>query len=132
MRAIWSGLVFGTWKSEPSSGGAIFRPVDLAIAHLDVGLEMLDLLLVRDFFWLRRGSFRLRNLVSRSLVPWKKDAEARGRRCDARRLSTGRSIRAWHTLCGRQMARNAGRALASEALVPWLGGPRSQCRRKGY
>jgi hypothetical protein len=29
--------------------------------------------------------------------------------CDARRLSTGRSIRAWRTLCGRQMTRNAGR-----------------------
>ena len=46
--------------------------------------------------------------------------------CDARRLSTGRSIRAWRTLCGRQMTRNAGQTLASEALVPWLGGPRSQ------
>ena len=28
--------------------------------------------------------------------------------CDARRLSTDRSIRAWRTLCGRQMTRNAG------------------------
>jgi hypothetical protein len=57
-------------------------------------------------------------------------AEACGRQCDARRLSTGRSIRAWRTLCGRQMTRNAGRALASEALVPWLGGPRSRGRSK--
>jgi adenylate cyclase len=31
-----------------------------------------------------------------------------GSGCDARRLSTGRSIRAWRTLCGRQMTRNAG------------------------
>ena len=49
-----------------------------------------------------------------------------GSGCDARRLSTGRSIRAWRTLCGRQMTRNAGQTLASEALVPWLGGPRSR------
>ena len=32
----------------------------------------------------------------------------RGSGCDARRLSTGRSIRAWRTLCGRQITRNAG------------------------
>jgi hypothetical protein len=44
-------------------------------------------------------------------------------------LSTGRSIRAWRTLCGRQMARNAGQTLAP--LVPWLGGPRSRGRSKG-
>jgi len=49
-----------------------------------------------------------------------------GNGCDARRLSTGRSIRAWRTLCGRQMIRNAGQTLASEALVLWLGGPRSR------
>jgi hypothetical protein len=49
--------------------------------------------------------------------------------CDARRLSTGRSIRAWRTLCWRQMTRNAG-ALASETLVPWLDGPRSRGRSK--
>jgi hypothetical protein len=53
-----------------------------------------------------------------------------GSGCDARRLSTGRSIRAWRTLRGRQMARNAGQTLASEALVPWLGGPRSRGRSK--
>ena len=35
-------------------------------------------------------------------------AEA-GSGCDARRLSTGQSIRAWRTLFGRQMKRNAGR-----------------------
>jgi hypothetical protein len=29
-----------------------------------------------------------------------------GSGCDARRLPTGRSIRAWRTLCGRQMTRN--------------------------
>jgi hypothetical protein len=33
---------------------------------------------------------------------------ASGSGCDARRLSTGRSIRAWRTLCGRQMVRNSG------------------------
>jgi hypothetical protein len=43
------------------------------------------------------------------LAPWD---GARGSEsgCDARRLSTGRSIPAWRTLCGRQIAGNAGRA----------------------
>jgi hypothetical protein len=61
------------------------------------------------------------------------DAEA-GSGCDARRFPTGRSIRAWRTLCGRQMTRNAGlrasplRPLrrvaprASASRKPWLGG----------
>jgi hypothetical protein len=39
-----------------------------------------------------------------------------GSRCDASRLSIGRSIRAWRTLCGRQMTRNARRAYA----MPWV------------
>jgi hypothetical protein len=43
-------------------------------------------------------------------------ASSSPRRSDARRLSTGRSNRAWRTLCGRQMARNAGRAVRN-ALV---------------
>jgi hypothetical protein len=38
--------------------------------------------------------------------------------CDARRLSTGRSTRAWRTLCGRQMARNAVRVGWAAALNP--------------
>jgi hypothetical protein len=40
--------------------------------------------------------------------------------CDARRLSTGRFIRAWRTLCGRQMTRNAatrGRSLVTSSSL---------------
>jgi hypothetical protein len=41
--------------------------------------------------------------------------------CDARRLSTGRSIRAWRTLCGRQMTRNVGRRRAPAIKPMWQG-----------
>ncbi len=52
-----------------------------------------------------------------------------GSGCDARRLSTGRSIRAWRTLSGRQMTRNAGRTRYPIAALraAWAGahaGPR--------
>ena len=40
-------------------------------------------------------------------APWD-GRRGSGSGCDARRLPTGRSIRAWHTLCGRQMTGNAG------------------------
>jgi hypothetical protein len=43
------------------------------------------------------------------LAPVGTEGAEPGAGCDARRLSTGRSIPAWRTLCGRQMTPNAGR-----------------------
>ena len=73
-----------------------------------------------------RGQAELDQHGKRTLLAPLRRKRGSGSGCDARRLSTGRSIRAWRILCGRQMTRNAERMLASEALVPWLGGPRSR------
>ena len=61
------------------------------------------------------------------LFVWRRGS---GSGCDARRLSTGRSIRAWRTLCGRQMTRNAGRGWRSHPGPTYLRPPKTAENRR--
>ena len=54
----------------------------------------------------------------RTLLAPSRRKRGSGSGCDARRLSTGQSIRAWGTLCGRQMARNADAGDLTRCLSP--------------